>query len=128
MSKTQLTHRRVSPKRILGTVVALVVLFILLFSVLSVAQKYIGIRRHIRELATEQQSLKEKQERLATMNTYLETPEGAEEVLREKYNVVKPGEGVIVVVDTPTELPPAKGSAVSRWWQSILGGLGIRHK
>lgn len=112
----------------LGLIVALIVAFLLLLSVISVAEKYIGIRRHIAELNAEQAQLQEKHERIEQKNKYLATPEGTEEILREKYNVIKPGEGIVVVVDPAPAVPPPSDSAPKHWWQAILAGLGLHRK
>lgn len=126
MSKTQFIAKSISPRRLLGTLAALVIAFILLVSVVSVAQKYFFIRKHIKELTAEQAELEQKKANLDRMNAYLATPEGAEYALRDKYNVVKPGEGVIMVVESPTQAPEVKRSAVSRWWHAIVRGLGLK--
>lgn len=130
MAKTQFTEKkpRLSYKRLLAALLALVLAFILLTSVISVAGKYIAIRRHIRELKGEQATLAAKSDVLTKKNAYLATTEGQEQALRDKYNVVKPGEGMIVIV--PPDMVPgaAKGSSTaSRWWSAIIHGLGI-HK
>ncbi len=126
MAKTQFTQPKhtISPKRLLRALIALIIVFILLNSVVSLAQKYIGIRRHINDLAQEKEVLAQKYKDLERTNDSLATDAGAERVLREKYNVVKPGEGIIVVVEPPTVPEPERGSRVSQWWQAILGGLG----
>lgn len=127
MAKTQFTEKKhhFSPKRLLGAMVALVVAFLLLTSVITVAQKYFAIKKHIRELESEQKILKEKKESLNTMNTFLATPEGTEKILREKYNVVKPGESIIVVVEPDIVLPQEPASRVSRWWHALVEMLGF---
>jgi cell division protein FtsB len=130
MAKTQFTEKKhqLSPKDSLGALVALVVAFLLLASVITVAQKYFTIKKHIRELSAEQKILKEKKESLNTMNAFLSTPEGTEKILREKYNVVKPGEGIVVVVDPEITLPQQPASRVSRWWHALVEMLGIGTK
>lgn len=128
MAKTQFSNHTISPKSLLGLIVALIVAFLLLLSVISVAEKYFGIRRHISELTTEQAQLQEKHERIAEKNKYLATSEGTEEILREKYNVIKPGEGIVVVVDPSVSAPPSSDTTPTHWWQAILAGLGLRRK
>jgi cell division protein FtsB len=118
---------RLSPRLILGFVVALVVFFLLLTSVIGLAEKHTVLRTEIEQLETKQGELKDKQESLAATNEYLKTPEGKEQVFRTKYNVVKPGEGMIIITPQPKlPPPPPPQSAVSRFWDSILEGLGIR--
>ncbi len=128
MAKTQFTKtpHRVSPKRLLAALVALSVAFLLLTSVVSIAQKYSATRKHIVELEQEKAALEAKQANLKEMNDYIQTPAGSEQLLRQKYNVVKPGEGVIVVANPSTIEPQTRSSAVGRWWNAILMGLGIR--
>ncbi len=130
MAKTQFTekHHHVSPRRLLGLVVALIVLFLLLTSVINIMQKYFTTRRHIRELTEERQELQQKQKALAKTNAYLATPDGTEQALREKYNVVKPGEGIVLIVDAEATKTPPETSRVTRWWHAILEGLGIRKR
>ncbi len=118
---------RLSPKLILGFVVALVVFFLLLTSVIGLAEKHTALRREIENLENKQGELKSKHESLIATNEYLKTAEGKEEVFRTKYNVVKPGEGMIVITTTPKlPAPPTPKSAVARFWDSILRGLGFR--
>jgi cell division protein FtsB len=126
MSKTQFTQPKqtISPKLLLRALIALIVMFILLNSVVSLAQKYIGIRRHIDDLDQEKGVLEQKYKDLERTNEYLSTDAGAEYALREKYNVVKPGEGVVVVVEPLRVAEPERPSRVSRWWQAIVKGLG----
>jgi cell division protein FtsB len=127
MSKSS-TQRHISPKALLGLVVALIVAFLLLLSVINVAQKYFGIRRHIRDLATEKTELEAKHAKLEERNAYLATSEGTETILREKYNVTKPGEGIVVVVDPTPSIPEGSEKGDMTWWQKILAGLGLRKK
>lgn len=128
MPKPQLQRqKRTSPKRVLGAVVAVVVAFLLLASVVGLAEKYVAIRKRVRDLKEEQAELAQKQLALKKTNEYIETEEGIERELRTKYNVIKPGEGVIVITnpgDGEEDVGPS--SRVGRWWDSLLRGLGIR--
>ncbi len=126
MAKTQFNRIAVSPKRVLAALASLVVGFILLVAVVDVAQKYFGIKRHINELAREQEALQAKQEALVRTNDYLATKEGQEQALRDKYNIVKPGEGMIVVSGGELPAEVKKSSIAVRWWHAILRGLGIK--
>lgn len=129
MAKTQFTDSRqpISYKRILGTAVALLVSFLLLASAITVAGKYLAIRKHVRDLEAERATLEEKQRQLIRMNAYLATPEGTEQSLRDKYTIARPGEGVIVV-NTGSEVPSVQrpSSPVSRFWDALLRGIGLR--
>jgi cell division protein FtsB len=118
---------RTSPKRVLAAAVALGVAVMLLASVVGLAEKYITIRKRVRDLKEEQQRLVAKQEMLVKTNAYIETNEGEERELREKYNVVKPGEGMIVITNPATVgADTGPTTRVGRWWDALLRGLGIR--
>ncbi|MBP9701304.1 MAG: hypothetical protein KBD54_02825 [Candidatus Pacebacteria bacterium] len=128
MAKTQFNEKKqsLSYRRLFGAMLALLFFFILLTSVISVAGKYFRIKAHIKELNQEKAILSAKHEALLKTNAYLATPEGQEQALRDKYNVVKPGEGMIVIVPAQDpEVPARRPSVVVRWWNSIIHGLGF---
>jgi hypothetical protein len=120
-------HTSLSSKRLIGAIVALIVFFLLLTSVISLAEKHFAIKGRIRELRAEEAALREKEATLSELNAYLQTPEGKEQALREKYNLVKPGEGLVIVTQNKaiTAENDERG-IVSKWWDSVLRGLGIR--
>jgi len=129
MQKTQLhQHTKIAPKRVLASVVALLVFFLLLTSVVGLVEKHQSIRRRIGELDREQGELQAKKTSLEAINSDLESPQGKEYALRTKYNLVRPGEGMIVVTNTvPLEMSePDTRPRVVRWWDSLLHGLGLR--
>lgn len=129
MPKTQLSKRqhRTAPRRVLGAALALLVAFLLLASVIGLAEKYMAIRGHVQDLKEEQTELLAKQARLAETNRYIATPEGRERELRAKYNVVKPGEGMVVITEPASfEGDHGPSTRVGKWWDSLLRGLGIR--
>lgn len=119
--------KRLSPKAILSLLFSSLIAFLLLLSVFNVSKKFFDIRGNIKKLESEKIELEVKRDNLNEINALLNTPEGVEQTLRDKYNVVKPGEGIIIVtgIDS-TENNLMKSSRVSRWWNDILHGLGIR--
>jgi cell division protein FtsB len=129
MAKKQFSENnyRISPKHILGAALSLVIFFLLLTSVFGLAQKYFIIRTRGRELKAQQAALAQKEITLSTTNAYLATPSGTEQSLRERYKYIKPGEEMIVITpDTAASPPPAPATGISRWWDVLLHGLGIR--
>ncbi len=72
---------------------------LLLSSVISLVRKQIGIKRSIELLKIEQAALVTKQENLTETIEYLSTTDGKEQVLRDKYRLVKPGEGLVVITE-----------------------------
>ncbi len=130
MAKTQFPsshHTGISAKRLLGAALGLLIFFLLMMSVIRLGEKYFAVRTRNKELAAQSAELQQKQNTLVTTNVYLSSPEGAEESLRERYNYVKPGEGMIVITpETPATDPAAHQSIIVRWWDELLHGLGIR--
>ena len=104
MAKIQLSKsNRLSPRLVLTFIVATVLTFLLLASVINISQKYFHLRKDIKDLKTDQASLEKKENQLADTNSYLTTSEGQEQALRDKYNVVKPGEGMIIITPSDDE-------------------------
>jgi len=59
-------------------------------------------------------------------NEELQSQAGVEAEIRSKFDVVKPGEGVIVVVDkNPTSIQENKQSVLKQFWDSVIS---IFHK
>ena len=84
------------------------------------------MRVHIRELKEEQVHLEEKKASLTATNEFIGTPEGKEQIYRDKYRVVKPGEGSIVITQEPQpQSAEQKRPALRRFWDSLLSGLGL---
>ncbi|MDB5188859.1 MAG: hypothetical protein JWM92_457 [Candidatus Nomurabacteria bacterium] len=130
MAKTQFPashHTGISTKRLLGAALGLLIFFLLMMSVIRLGEKYFAVRNRNKELATQSADLQQKENTLISTNAYLSSPEGAEQSLRERYNYVKPGEGMIVIMpETPLADPAAHQSIIVRWWDELLHGLGIR--
>ncbi len=123
MPKTQFTasHQpKVPPKRLLGAALAVLLFCLLLSSVIRLAEKYFAVRARNRELATETVALQQKQASLEATNAYLSSPAGVEESLRERYNDVKPGEGMIIVTPQTPAVTAAPQPAVIRWWNDLF--------
>lgn len=127
MAQTQFhSHNRfMSPRRILGLVIALGVLALLISSVGSLYKKHRFIRAHINELKKDQEILVQKYQTVSDLNQRIETDEGKEYILRDKYRMIRPGEGLIVVADEPIVVSNEKKPIFRRFWDSILRGIGI---
>lgn len=117
---------RISPRRIVGFVVAIAILAILLSSVLELYQKHKAIRAHIENLKEDKGILEEKYTTIHDLNTRIETQEGKEYILRDKYRLVRPGEGLIVVTTSEQKEQSAeKQPVLKRFWNTLLKGLGL---
>lgn len=130
MAKTQFSssNSTISYKRLLAAMIALVVFFLLLTSVIGLAEKYYAIRKRTGEIKVQQVTLLEKERALMEQNAYLSTVDGQQQSLRAKFNVVKPGEEMIVITVPvePLAAPAAPKTGFGHWWQTILQGLGFK--
>lgn len=121
------TKRSLSARAILTAIVAVILFLLMLSSVVNLFIKYRAMRAHIRELKEEQIHLQEKKVALTTTNEFIGTPEGKEQIYRDKYRLVKPGEGIIVITQEPeSKIAEQKKPALRRFWDSLLAGLGLR--
>lgn len=133
MAKTQFSHR-LSYKVVLSTLLALGVFFLLLTSVIGLGQKYFTLRTRTKELKEEQQALIAKEQALTEQNAYLETIEGQAQLLRSKFNVVQPGEEIIVISNTLEDGEREEDVEVqiqekkSGFWHKILRAVGLTDK
>lgn len=71
----------------------------LLVSVIKIYGSYRFAKKHQKERQEELAKLNENMAGLKTDVNLLQTSEGLEEVLREKYRAVKPGENLIILLD-----------------------------
>ena len=74
-------------------------------------------RRELRDVSTRETELRAEIERLTTAR-------GQEEEVRSKFEVARPGEKVIVIVDAPADSQTA-GALESSLWVRILGWFGL---
>ncbi len=128
MEKKQLQKiKQISPKTVLGFLLAAFIAFLFLIAVINISKKYFSIRSGIKELKDQESQLKFKYEKLESFNNYFSTPSGQEKALREKFNVVKPGEGIIVINSEENNLDIVKNkSPILKFWDLILRGIGIK--
>lgn len=129
MAKIQQTHKQksglVGPKLLLTWIVSVVIFLLMLSSVLSLFAKHRKIKEQIKELKEEEVVLRDKKANLALTNEYIDTPEGQEYIFRDKYRMIKPGEGMIVVTKKEEDPILEKKPAFKRFWDSLKKGLGF---
>lgn len=118
--------RRVS--RIAYSVPALIALGVLFLFVANatwgVFATYREARANRARADEELAALEGRRWQLAAEVARLKTPEGVEAAIREKYGLVKKGEGVIIVVDESAAAATAGGEEEGFWaslWRSIRG-------
>jgi cell division protein FtsB len=81
------------------SIALLCVMLLLLVSVLKMVGSYRYALRHRNERVRELGDLRKKQGELTENVQQLSTPEGLEEVLREKYRATRPGENLVIIID-----------------------------
>ena len=129
LRKQQVTNNKktLNSRAILAVIVAVLILSLILTSVVGLWKKYQAIRSHIKELKQQEEILRNKKSSMATTNEYLATNEGKEEVFRDSYRLVKPGEGIVVITkDNKGESLAPKEPGIIRFWNSIMRGLGLQ--
>ena len=91
-------------------------LFFLARSVWDVYQKNNLARKERNALLTEIAALEERKEKLESELERLETPRGLEEELRTKFQVSKPGEETVVLIEPRGE---SASSTRNSFWEKI---------
>ncbi len=123
-------QQRQKVKRRMYSVPALLVLvlFILLMirGTWNVWNKRQDSINHVQELEAQSLELKERQKDLEEDIGYLKTEEGIDEEIKERFNVAKTGERVVIIVDPKNigSTTPEKGLPwYKRIWNAIIPGL-----
>ena len=99
------------------------VLILVLFGLWAVADIYMKERESsdLREQSEAQlNDLETRQDALNARIAALQTERGQEAALRDAYQVGKPGEGAITIVDKPASTSPVYGEDKRSWWQKIF--------
>ena len=90
-------------------------------SVFQIARKSKEAKENRMLAANELEKLEERQQVLSAEIARLETEEGVEEALREKFRIMKEGEGVIVIVDPEIPLSETSGKQNQTFWAFLAG-------
>ena len=105
------------------------------FLVVLLARATIGVyhkeaesHRNLAAVSAEFKMLQERHEVLKRETNKLNTQEGIEQEIRKKFQVAKPGESLLVVVDKP--LPPSaekdEAGFFSKMWSNVSGVFNNR--
>lgn len=110
----------ISLKSFIKTLVLIGLFCVLCGSVFSLTKKYINVRRSIKHGKEAQIKLEEKKAKLQAETALLATPLGTEIALRDKYRLVKPNEGMVIIT-APIQAPvEPKKSGIVRFWDMIV--------
>ncbi len=107
-------------KKVIYSRVTIFILFVVVIflarSTYSIYKKEQLSSANYNETKKEYDSLKERQTMLSSEISSLKTDTGIEEEIRSKFNVAKPGETVVVVVDnTASSTTNSNGQNLSLW-------------
>ncbi len=103
--------------------VLLIVIIFLTRAVLNVYEKSQVTKENLEIAETDYQELQERQEKLKATIEGFRTQKGIETEIREKFNVVKEGEQVIMIVDSPEVekvVDEKENSGLFGWIKSIF--------
>ena len=99
-----------------------VVVFFLAKGTWGVLQKELESKRNVAEVSQEFNQLSKRKELLQGQVQKLNTEEGIEESLRQKFQISKEGEKVLVVVDrAPTSTQVQNTNFFQRIWSGVSG-------
>ena len=113
-------HKRALYSR--PTILLLIILSIFLGkAVLNIYEKARSTRENLDLAQEELDSLKNRGELLDDKINSLVTPKGVEAEIRDKFNVVKEGENVVIIVNEPLNSEGTEGERDNSIWKRIWG-------
>lgn len=106
-------------------VIVLIILFFVAKGVLGLYQKEKASRLEVERLTNLKSEIEDRLKTVSKHNDQLATTQGLEAEIRNKFDVVKEGEGVIVIVDKELPPPPEeKKSFLKKFWGGVKGVFG----
>lgn len=116
--------RRKNKKRLysIWSLLALLVVVVLFGKgVVSVYEKEKSTKEELNRLAAEKADIESRYNNISKENDTLKTNDGIESAIRQKFDVAKKGEGVIVIVDKTVEVPVEQKGFMRKVWDSVKG-------
>lgn len=101
--------------------ILLVVMVLFAKGVYGVYEKEKSTKIELERLELQKADLESRYNSISKESNNLKTDSGVESVIREKFDVAKEGEGVIVIIDKTVEKPIQKKGFVERMWDSVKG-------
>lgn len=118
--------KKKSRKRLysIWTLLALLVILVLFGKgLVSAYEKEKSTKVELNRLAAQKADIESRYNNISKENDTLKTNEGVESVIRQKFDVAKKGEGVIVIVDKTIEMPIEKKGFMRKIWDSVKGAF-----
>lgn len=107
--------------------VLLLILIVLVMSTWDVFVKYTRSAYEVQQAEGERQELLERRAELENDIAHLQSERGIEEEIRDKFNVAKEGEEVVVIVDGP-EQEVVEENEPQSFWQRMWGNVTKRFR
>ena len=101
-------------------VILLVIIFFILKAVWGVYEKQSIAKENLKKISTNFNTLQGRELILTSEINRLKTDSGVEEEIREKYGLVKPGEEVLVIIDSDEVIGSTSVSSESTFWSRII--------
>ncbi len=112
--------RKIYPKWML--LVLLVIIILVFRGLISISIRQSNSREEMNLVEAKKAELQKRYTDLSGEVKDLNTDEGLEKEIRSKFDVVKPGESVIMVVDKDVPAPiPEDTSIIKKLWNGVVG-------
>ncbi len=98
----------------------LILICILAKANFEIYKKHENSFNNLKETKKELNNLKERQSMLSFEISKLETEEGIEEEIRSKFDVAKPGETVVVIVEDASSTEKNSDTSDDGFWKKIM--------
>lgn len=126
MKDVQPPKKKISTRKLYSKPVLVILAILIVFiakGTWGVYQKEIESRKNVAMVMNELESLEQRKVFLEAETEKLNSEEGKEEVIRQKYQVSKDGERVLVVVDKPLPVTDDESDKnfFSKMWHSVSG-------
>ncbi len=90
-------------------------------AVVNVYEKAKSTRQDLERLEAQKNDIESRYNSITKESDSLKTNDGLESVIRQKFDVAKKGEGVIVIIDKTVQLPVQEKGFVQKVWDSVVG-------
>lgn len=99
----------------------LIVMILFSKGLVNAYEKEKNTKEELNRLAAQKLEIESRYNNISKENETLKTDEGMESAIRQKFDVAKKGEGVIVIVDKTVEVPVQEKGFIRKVWDSVKG-------
>lgn len=103
-------------------VILAIILFFVARGVYAVYEKERNSRTEVERIQKQKAELQQRYDTILQKSEHLKSPEGVEAEIRSKFDVVKEGEGLILIVDkNVTTIEEDRRGVLKKFWDSVVG-------